>query len=146
MGEFSVPEQMESWFEDDPAGALAARLIRCADVCDEALQTYHAIRNRIAYSFVGSLLFAAAAIRRAAASEPDDPTHCIALHVAGLAATEAAAAARAHGFDPLLLRCADACDRAAYLCSDALRQLAPHATRSSSTSDRPATSTASRAA
>lgn len=99
---------------------LTTVLRRCARVCEDTLESYGGQEEATGTEFVSSLMLAVAGIERAVAAEYDEPTHDAALVIAATLCRDAAGGVRNYGLDPTLLRCADACERAAYLCEAAL--------------------------
>ena len=100
---------------------LAEALQPSVRICESTLETY---RDE-AVSQSGALFFAAivlalAGMERAVESSYGDPTHDASLLIAASLCREAASSIRKHGLDDGLLRCADACERAAHLCEAAL--------------------------
>jgi len=65
-------------------------------------------------------VLALAGLERAVESSYGDPTHDASLLIAASLCREAAISIRKHGLDDGLLRCADACERAAHICTAAV--------------------------
>jgi hypothetical protein len=102
---------------------LADALERCANICKDTLALYLDPTEAAANPFGQTLLAVIAALRTAAAHEVSPaPNRRAALELARSLSQTAAAACRKHGLDEPLLRAADACERAAALCQDALRR------------------------
>jgi len=121
------------------AGASGSGLHRALggviDVCEETLDAYAESRPDIASSkFGGVVLLAVAAFETVIATRADDPRRSLSLMIAATLGRDAAAALRGHvlAFQPPehdvpgghaddnLLRCAEACERGATLCEQAL--------------------------
>ena len=100
---------------------LAEALQPSVRVCESTLAAYrdHA-EPATGASFFAALTLALAGIERAIASGHGDPTHDASLLIAASLCREAASSIRRHGFDADLLRCADACERAAHTCEAAV--------------------------
>lgn len=98
---------------------LAGGLARCISVCQATLAAY-------AEGGRADSAFARAILRTTAALEAALSVHSSAeeLRLAAATARETAAAIRRHGLDERLLRCAEACERAAFLCEDVVPQAA----------------------
>ena len=108
--------------ETDVPQPLAAALGGCIRLCEETVEAYAAEDPGARDTpFAAAVLLAAAAIRTAAETPADDPRREVSLLIAENVAREASDAVRAHGLDARLLRCAEALDRAAFLCERARR-------------------------
>lgn len=102
---------------------LADALERCAQICADTLALYLDPTHASESQFGQAMLAAIAALRTAAAHEASSaPERRTALELASSLCQTAAATSRKHGLDEPLLRAADACERAAALCQDALRR------------------------
>jgi hypothetical protein len=100
---------------------LAEALQPTVRVCESTLDTYrHDAESETGAAFFASVVLAVAGMERAIESSCD-PTHDASLLVAASLCHEAASSIRKHGLDSNLLRCADACERAAYICKAAVR-------------------------
>lgn len=99
---------------------LAEALQSSVRVCEATLASY---RDDAApptdASFFAAVVLALAGIERAVESTSGDPTHDASLLIAASLCREAASSIRRHGLDTDLLRCADACERAAHICESA---------------------------
>jgi hypothetical protein len=102
---------------------LSQSLERCATICKETIAAYLQPAQASENTFGQALLAAIAAVETAAAHDTSSPPdHCSAsLEIASELCRAAAQECRRHGFDEPLLRAADACERAATICEDALR-------------------------
>ncbi len=101
---------------------FAGGLARCIAVCEATLAAY-AGDGEAQSPFAGTLLRTTAALKAAAESRTGRLCRDT-LAIAAATARETAAAIRRHGLDERLLRCAEACERAAFLCEDVLPQAA----------------------
>jgi hypothetical protein len=97
-------------------------LERCIAVCERTLEAYVAEGDQ-STPFAGPILRATAALQAALGTEVDELGD-LSLAIASDLAREAAATIRRHGLDERLLRCAEACERAAFLCKDVLPRAA----------------------
>lgn len=89
--------------------------------CEKTLEAFRDDADSPAgESFVAAIVLAVAGIERAIASSHGDPTHDASLLIAASLCREAAGSIRKRGFDVDLLRCADACERAAHVCESAV--------------------------
>ena len=107
--------------EVNAGSPLAEKLLRCASVCEETLEAYRGTEETTGKQFFSSVMRAIAGIERVVATELDDASAEVALVICATLSREAADTVRAHGIDERLLRCADACERAADLCHAALK-------------------------
>jgi hypothetical protein len=90
-------------------------------VCEATLEAYrNDAESPTGASFFAAVVLALAGIERAVDSGNGDPTHDASLLIAASLCREAASSVRKHGLDANLLRCADACDRAAHICEAAV--------------------------
>lgn len=105
------------------AGGAHAGLVEAAATCERTLRAFADDYPRaVEAPFASALLLAVAAMQTAAASlDTGPPRRETALLLAGRLAREAAEAARRHGHQAALAPCIEACERAAALCDDALR-------------------------
>jgi hypothetical protein len=102
---------------------LAEALERCANTCKDTLALYLDPAEAVESPFGQTLLAAIAALRTAAAHDAwPAPKRRAALELAISLCHTAATTSRKHGLDEPLLRAADACERAAALCQNALRR------------------------
>jgi hypothetical protein len=101
------------------SSTLAEALVRCVRVCEATLEDYGA-EEETGTQLVSSLVLAVAGVERAVEADADDPGRPASLAIAATLCRDAAGSVRRYGLDPSLLRCAEACDRAAYLCERAL--------------------------
>jgi hypothetical protein len=100
---------------------LAEALQPSVRVCRSALEAYGGVaESPSGGSFVAALVLALAGIERAIDTSYGDPTHDASLLIAVSLCREAATSIRKHGLDADLLRCADACERAAHICEGAV--------------------------
>lgn len=100
---------------------LADALQPSVRVCESTLETYRdEAESASGGSFLPSVVLALAGIERAIESGNGDPTHDASLLIAASLCREAASSVRRHGLDADLLRCADACERAAHICEAAV--------------------------
>jgi hypothetical protein len=100
---------------------LAEALQPSVRVCESTLDVYRAeAESPTGGSFFAAVMLALAGIERAVESSYGDPTHDASLLIASSLCREAASSIRKHGFDADLLRCADACERAAHICEAAV--------------------------
>lgn len=108
--------------ERDLSSALAHGLERCATVCRQTLESYEPSDGSEANSELAVALMRTTAALQAALRlhTRDAEVRGVALRIAVDLARETATLLRAAGLDERLLRCADACERAAYLCDDVL--------------------------
>ena len=113
--------QEMSALADPDLTSLTDGLLRSARLCEETLESYRGDEATTGRTFFSAVMLAVATFERAAASEPDDPSRELSLLIAQTVGREAAQTIRAHGLDPRLLRCSEACERAANLCELALR-------------------------
>jgi hypothetical protein len=96
-------------------------LERCIAVCERTLEAFVAESDQ-STPFARPILRATAALQAALGTEADE-LRDVSLAIASDLAGEAAAIRR-HGLDERLLRCAEACERAAFLCEDVLPRAA----------------------
>src|SRR4051794_2567509 len=106
--------------EADASLPLAEALQRCVGVCDETLEAYRGNEQAITGRVFSSVMLGVAALERVVDAGQDDPVREVSLTIASSVCREAAQVVRGHGLDEQLLRCADACERAAHLCESAL--------------------------
>ena len=101
---------------------LAEALQPSVRVCETTLAVYRdEAESETGASFFSAVVLALAGIERAVESgDNGDPTHDASLLIAASLCREAASSVRRHGLDADLLRCADACDRAAHICEAAV--------------------------
>jgi hypothetical protein len=102
--------------ERDLSSALAHGLGRCAVVCRQTLASYGG-SSKVSVSLMRTTAALEAALRL---HTRDAEVRGVALRIACDFARETATLLRASGLDDRLLRCADACDRVAYMCEDVL--------------------------
>lgn len=90
-------------------------LLQCAESCERALTDYATeVGMPTGNELFGDLLLASATVRTTVdLLEAEDSRRELALQLTVKACSSAAARCRQAGFDPSLLRCAGACDRAA---------------------------------
>jgi hypothetical protein len=101
---------------------LAEALHPSVRVCESTLDAYrHDGETATGAAFFAAVVLAVAALERAVESSDRDPAHQESLLIAASVCHEAATSIRKHGLDSTLLRCADACERAAYICEAAVR-------------------------
>jgi hypothetical protein len=101
-----------------------ASLARCIAACEATLASYEEEPDGDS-PFAGAIMRTTAALRTALTMHTRAEELCeISLSIAAATARETAAAIRRHGLDERLLRCAEACERAAFLCEGALPQAA----------------------
>jgi hypothetical protein len=105
----------------DLGSALAHGLERASAVCRRTLEAYAPAGSSAESSAAAAALMRATAALEAALRlhTRDVEVRGIALRVAATLTREAARELRASGFDERLLRGADACERAAFLCEQA---------------------------
>lgn len=85
--------------------------------CESTLEAYRDdAESQSGASFFTAVVLALAGMERAVESSYGDPTHDASLLIAASLCREAAGSIRRHGLDAGLLRCADACERAAHIC------------------------------
>lgn len=90
-------------------------------VCEATLEAYRdQAESQTGASFFAAVALAIAGMERAVESSYGDPTHDASLLIAASVCREAASSIRRHGLDEGLLRCADACERAAHICQAAV--------------------------
>jgi hypothetical protein len=100
---------------------LAEALEPCVRICEATLELYRdQAESQTGASFFAAIVLALAGIERAVASSDGDLTHDASLLIAASLCREAASSIRKHGLDEGLLRCADACERAAHICQAAV--------------------------
>jgi hypothetical protein len=100
---------------------LAEALQPSVRVCESTLETYRDdAESQSGASFFAGVVLALAGLERAVESSYGDPTHDASLMIAASLCREAASNVRKHGLDDGLLRCADACERAAHICEAAV--------------------------
>lgn len=100
---------------------LAEALQPAVRVCEATLEAYRNDAESLSgASFFAAVVLALAGIERAIESGNGDPTHDASLLIAASLCREAASGVRRHGLDADLLRCADACERAAHICEAAV--------------------------
>ena len=89
-------------------------------ICRSTLEAYREEAESSGASFFAAVVLALAGIERAIGSSRGDPAHDASLLIAASLCRQAAGSIRAHGLDDDLLRCADACERAAQICEAAV--------------------------
>ena len=100
---------------------LAEALHSSVRVCEATLASYRDdAESPTGASFFAAVVLALSGIERAIESSNGDPTHDTSLLIAASLCHEAASSIRRHGLDADLLRCADACERAAHICEAAV--------------------------
>jgi hypothetical protein len=100
---------------------LAEVLHPSVRICEKTLETYRGeAESPTGASFFAAVVLALAGLERAVESSYGDPTHDASLLIAASLCREAAISIRKHGLDDGLLRCADACERAAHICTAAV--------------------------
>ncbi|HEX3226044.1 MAG TPA: hypothetical protein VHQ89_08095 [Gaiellaceae bacterium] len=105
----------------DVQSPLAEALQPSVRVCESTLETYgDQAESQTGASFFAAVVLALAGMERAVESSYGDPTHDASLLIAASLCREAASSVRKHGLDEGLLRCADACERAAHICRAAV--------------------------
>lgn len=98
---------------------LSVGLQRCVDVCEQVLERYMRAEVAASAGFVGTVIAATAAVQAVLDAERDDSELLAAVKATAANVCRAAATTiRSSGLDDDLLRCAEACDRAAFLCED----------------------------
>lgn len=103
--------------ERDLSSALAHVLERSAAVCVDTLARYDATDSEL----MAALMRATAALQAALRLHTRDAeVRDVSLRIAADLGRETVTRLRAAGFDDGLLRCAEACDRAVYMCEDVL--------------------------
>jgi hypothetical protein len=95
---------------------LAEALRPSVRICEATLEAYREEAESSSDSFFAAVVLALAGLERAVESSYGDPTHDASLLIAASLCREAASSVRKHGLDTELLRCADACERAAHIC------------------------------
>jgi hypothetical protein len=111
---------------------LADALQPSMRLCELTLDAYREEAESATGSvFFASVVLAVAGMERAIESANDDSTHDASLLIAASLCRDAVSSIRKHGFDANLLRCADACDRAAHICEAAVGKRAILTTDSS---------------
>jgi hypothetical protein len=96
---------------------LAIGLRRCNDVCEQTLERYLGADVDATQEFAGAVIAATAALRAVLENESAGAElRGALLDTAARVSRTAAATIRNSGLDDDLLRCADACERAAFLC------------------------------
>lgn len=117
--------------ERDLSSVLAHGLERCAGVCRRTLESYEpagggtaAPNSELAVALLRTTAALQAALRL---HTRDAEVRGVSLRIACNLARETAVRLRAAGLDARLLRCADACERVAYLCEDVLAESAEDA-------------------
>src|SRR4051794_40984985 len=108
--------------EPGVASQLSRDLGRCAETCEQILASYVADNPEAATTpFAAVVMLAVAGMQTACEAAADDESRREAsLLIAGSLARDATATVRAYGLDDRVLSCADALDRAAFLCESAL--------------------------
>jgi hypothetical protein len=105
----------------DVHSLLAEALHPSVRICESTLETYRdEAESQTGASFFAAVVLALAGLERAVESSYGDPTHDASLLIAASLCREAAGSIRAHGLDDGLLRCADACERAAHICESSV--------------------------
>jgi len=104
----------------DVHSPLAAALQPPMHICQTTLEAYREDAESSGASFYAGVVLALAGIERAIESSRGDPTHDASLLIAASLCRQAAGSMRAHDLDDDLLRCADACERAAQICEAAV--------------------------
>ena len=105
--------------EAGTGSSLAANLRECVSVCEHTLALYRESEETTGKSFFSAVMLAMAGIERVIDAEDAGQEREVSLMIAASLAREAAQTVRRHGLDEQLLRCADACVRAALLCEKA---------------------------
>jgi len=119
---FVVSTRMDDLDSERLDLVLARRLGRCIESCEQALKTY---RAREAEPFVDGLMLAIGAMQAAIRMQTyDRELRQASLRIAAMLARKGAATVRRYGLDDELLNCADACERAAFICEDVLLRAA----------------------
>jgi hypothetical protein len=97
---------------------LLLGLQRCIEVCEHCLQQYMRAQLSASRGFVGSLIAATAAIQAVIDADRADSEILAAVkETAANVCRDAATTIRSSGLDEDLLRCAEACERAAFFCA-----------------------------
>ncbi len=105
----------------DVQSPLSEALHPSLRICESTLEAYREeAESKTGASFFAAVILAVAGMERAVESSYDDPTHDASLLIAASLCREAASSVRKHGLDVDLLRCADACERAAHICESAV--------------------------
>jgi hypothetical protein len=105
----------------DVHSPLAEALQPSVRICESTLGAYRdEAESQTGASFFAAVVLALAGMERAVESSFGDPTHDASLLIAASLCREAASSIRRHGLDDGLLRCADACERAAHICESAV--------------------------
>lgn len=103
---------------------LAEALQPSVRACESTLEMYRDDADSASgAAFFSAVVLALAGIERAIESNDGGPTHDASLLIAASLCHEAARSVRKHGLDARLLRCADACERAAHICEAAVRDV-----------------------
>jgi len=106
----------------DVQSPLAVALQPTVRICESTLDTYRdEAESESGASFFAAVVLALAGMKRAVESGYGDPDHDASLLIAASLCREAASSVRRHGLDTGLLRCADACERAAHICEAVVR-------------------------
>jgi len=100
---------------------LARRLRRCIESCEQTLNAYTAKEAETTPPFVDALMLAIGGMQAAIRMQTyDRELRQASLRIAAMLAREGASTVRRYGLDDELLNCADACERAAFICEDVL--------------------------
>ena len=100
---------------------LAHRLRRCIESCEQTLNAYLVKEAETTPPFVDALMLAIGAMQAAIRMQTyDRELRQASLRIAAMLAREGASTVRRYGLDDELLNCADACERAAFICEDVL--------------------------
>jgi hypothetical protein len=100
---------------------LADALQPSVRICEATLELYRGeAESQTGASFFAAVVLAVAGMDRAVEASDGDPTYDASLLIAASLCREAASSIRRHGLDDGLLRCADACERAAHICEAAV--------------------------
>ena len=101
--------------------ALSHRLGRCAEACEHALKLCLAEESEPPDEIVDALQLSIAGMQAAVRLQTLDPElRQASLRIAAMLAREGAATVRRYDLDEQLPACADACERAALICEDAI--------------------------
>jgi hypothetical protein len=104
----------------DVHSPLAEALQPSVQICETTLEAYRDEAESSGASFFAAVVLALAGLERAVESSYGDPTHDASLLIAASLCREAASSIRKHGVDDALVRCAEACERAAHICEAAV--------------------------
>lgn len=101
--------------------ALSRRLGRCAEACEQALKVCLAEESEPPETIVDALQLSIAGMQAAVRLQAVDPElRQASLGIAAMLARKGATTVRRYDLDEQLPACADACERAARICEDAI--------------------------